>query len=219
MLEEVNFEWISFKKIKGRRSATYKGAACIVQHRYCWVDGTWLQLFIFEGYSEVLAINSKWYRPFVHIEEYAEHTLSFKDSSVAGTLGVWVMPQLAHPEESPSKFVVAKCCSLVTFLWLTDSNFQFVLRPCVGHNLPVVDSFREADISEEGAEEVVLFLQENPTIVLTNVYDRLWKCVLQVDFPDEARDQNTHDLPLQSKLLHSLLKFLLSEVSTLDKTD
>jgi len=216
-LKKPILSWISFKEVEGGRSATYQGTTCVVQHWYCWVDGTYLQLLVFEGHSKVLAVNCKWKRSFVHIQKDSEHALSFKNSSVAGTLGVWVMSQLAHSKESPPEVVVAKCCSLVTLLWFTDTDFKFMFSSCVGHNLPVVDSLCETDISEKCAEEVVLLFQENPPVVLTYVYYWQGKGILQVYFPYKARDQYTHDFPLQSQLFHPLLKFLLAEVRTKER--
>jgi len=68
-----------------------------------------------------------------------------------------MVPELANSKEGPSEFVVTKSGSLVALAAFADSNFELVLGPRVGDDLPVVDALGEGYVAEERAEEVVVF--------------------------------------------------------------
>ena len=169
-LEKVKtFRFISLEEVKGRWSSTYQCAASVMQDWDCRIYRSRLQLVIFIGHSEVLPIDCKRESSFVHVEEDAKHTLSFENSTIARSLGIWIVAQLANAEKSPAKVIVAEGSSLVALLRLTDTNFQLMLRFGISHELPVMDPFSETDITEEGSEKVVLFFKEDASLVIADV--------------------------------------------------
>ena len=68
-----------------------------------------------------------------------------------------MVPKLTNSKEGPSEFVVTKSGSLVALTTLADSDFELVLGPRVGNDLPVVYTLSEGYVAEERAEEVVVF--------------------------------------------------------------
>ena len=104
-----------------------------------------------------MPVDRKGQRPLVHVQKNAQNSLPLKNTAVSGALCVRMMPELANSKEGPSEFVVTKSGSLVALAALTDSNFELVLGPRVGDDLPVVDALGEGYVAEERAEEVVVF--------------------------------------------------------------
>ena len=79
------------------------------------------------------------------------------------------MSQLTNTEVGPAKCVVAERCLLVTVIFLlADPNLQLMLSPGISDDLPVVDAFCQAYISEKGSEIIVIFFQINAAAVSRN---------------------------------------------------
>lgn len=92
-----------------------------MKDRYCRVDGSRLELLVFECHAKVLSVDSKRECALIHVKEDAEHPLSLEHSSVTGALGVRVVTKLADAEEGPSELIVAEGGSLVALLRLADT--------------------------------------------------------------------------------------------------
>ena len=76
-----------------------------------------------------------------------------------------------------------------------------MLGASIRHNLPVVYPLREADITKESSEEVIVFFQVNASSILAhrdNVFRVRMRWLL---CPDKVRYQNPYDFPLQPELL------------------
>ena len=65
------------------------------------------------------------------------------------------VPELAETIESESKVVVTEGIADTEFLLSCHTNFEFVLCPCVGNNLPIVLPVHERPVREHSAEEIV----------------------------------------------------------------
>jgi len=167
-----------------------------MKNRHSGIDRALLKLFIFEGDSIVLTINSKGNRTLVHIQKHAEHSLSLEQTSIRCSCSIGVMPELADTEESPSEFIVTKRCPLIALLAFGDTNLQFMLGSRICDDLPVVNTLCELHITEECAEIILLLLQVDASAVDTDGQNFFLECLARRHLPHKLCYNHTDDFSL-----------------------
>ena len=74
------------------------------------------------------------------------------------------MPELSIAVERESESIVTEGRLEVEIATLADTDLELVLRPCVRHDLPIMDPFREALIRNDCSEQVLLLLKEERSV-------------------------------------------------------
>ena len=75
------------------------------------------------------------------------------------------MPQLAQTIISKSKFIIRKAGIYVESLLGCNSDFELMFCPCVGNDLPVVNSSEKRLIGNDSPKVVVSFIKERVSAV------------------------------------------------------
>ena len=74
------------------------------------------------------------------------------------------MPELSIAVERPSESIVTEGRLEIKIATLADANLELVLRPCVRHDLPIMDAIRETFVSDDCSEQVLLLLKEERSV-------------------------------------------------------
>lgn len=110
-----------------------------------------------------------------------------------------MVPELAHSEERPAELVVAEGSPLIALPALTHTDLEFVLRPRVCHNLPVVDAFVVLDVAEDSPKEVVFFFEVQAPSVgrsMQHISPLLLLDGEELDIPEEGGDHDAYHFSL-----------------------
>ena len=143
-----------------------------MQQSYRRPDRTSLQLFILKSHSLILIIDGYGQLAFGHIQKDTQDALLFKLLvSERLPIGPVAVPQLAITVEGPAELIVAKGCLQVEVAALAHPDLQLVLRPGIGHDLPIVDTLIEALVGDDCAEKVLFLLQEQRSVHRAHLND------------------------------------------------
>ena len=74
------------------------------------------------------------------------------------------MPELSIAVERPSESIVTEGRLEIKIATLADANLELVLRPCVRHDLPVMDAIRKTLVCDDRSEQVLLLLKEERSV-------------------------------------------------------
>ena len=74
------------------------------------------------------------------------------------------MPELPIAVERESESIVTEGRLEVEITTLAHTDLELVLRPCVRHDLPIMDPIREALVRDDRSEQVLLLLKEERSV-------------------------------------------------------
>ena len=74
------------------------------------------------------------------------------------------MPELPIAVERKSESIVTEGRLEVEIATLADTNLELVLRPCVRHDLPIMDAIGETLVCDDRSEQVLLLLKEERSV-------------------------------------------------------
>ena len=115
--------------------------------------------------------------------------------------------------------------ALLHIIYRRNTHFEFMLRPRISNNLPIVDSFSKSYVAEEISENVVIFVNEKMPLVRTDFYllinlsDSFFDQILNgLNIPAKVRDNHSGDLP-HLTLIYNTHTFLAKFFSTCGRFD
>ena len=139
-----------------------------MQKRHRRPYGPFFQLFVLKRHPQEVIVNCYRYLALIHIEQHTQNSFLLELLAPKGLpIGPIAVSQLPHGVVGPAKGVVAEGSLEVEFPILRDSYFDLILRPCIGHYLPVVDALIETLVGDYCSEKIGFLLQENRTILGT----------------------------------------------------
>lgn len=148
-----------------------------MQQRHCRVDGPDLQLLVLVGHSHRFAVQRESELPFNHVQANAQSALFLESLTVGWPGRVAIVAELLSSQQlylaqaviGPAVFKIAKCRVVVEVSLRRHANFQLILCPVIGLNLPVVDAAHEAVRRDGAPEHVGSFFKKDPGVVVLNV--------------------------------------------------
>ena len=136
-----------------------------MEKRHSCPDGSSFQCIISERYSKVLAIEREGELPLFHIQIDPKDSFLLKWFAVDLSLSVAPMSELAKTIETKAKVIVAKGVATAELLLGCYTYFEFVIRPCIGDDFPVVMAIHEGSIGDYSPEKVVVVCQERMSVI------------------------------------------------------